>query len=141
MVHELDVYRILNEENEIHIENYMNDNYDIDSDSLLIKNFWKSLEYYFDNDKDNIKKFINNQNVLLDKKFNVLLSFPSSLNYLYNKSKTMENLSQEIINIINKNDDRIIHPLLFILCYKFLSKESLFKLLKFILSKVIYHEK
>ena len=136
MVHELDVYRILNEENEIHIENYMNDNYDIDSDSLLIKNFWKSLEYYFDDDKDNIKKFINNQNVLLDKKFNVLLSYPSSLNYLYNKSKTMENLSQEIINIINKNDDRIIHPLLFILCYKFLSKEYD---ISYIVTKNKYH--
>ena len=118
---ELDVYKILNEENDVHIQNYMNDNYDIDSDSLLIKNFWKSLEYYFNDNKDKIKKFISNEKVLLDGKFNILLSYPSSLNNL--RTKSLSELSQEVITIIDKNDDRIIHPLLFILCYKYLSKE------------------
>jgi len=128
MTHIEEIYKFLLDENESTFQNYLTDNFEINSDELLIKNFWQSLEYYFDDNRELVKKFINNEKLKLPKKLDVILNYPSQLKKFINLEYSITELSDEIIAIMEKDKAKIIHPLLFIFCYKQLS--SKLKILK-----------
>jgi hypothetical protein len=125
------IYDFLNKENEINIDNYLSDK-DIDYDELLIKKFWEGLHYFFDDDKDDIKKFISNQKVKLPNRWKIILNYPSKLMKFMKEAYTITDLSDEVIDILHNNkinNIRTLNPFLFIFCYKQLStKIEIFKI-------------
>lgn len=116
------IYEYLKNENDLHMISYLNDKYE-EPDNLLIKNYWKSLEYYFNGDTKKIKNFIVDKEVVLNEKWTILMNYPTNLKKLLNNKVNMSSIANEIIKIIcceQNTNVRIIHPLLFILCYPYL---------------------
>jgi hypothetical protein len=83
----------------------------------LTNNRLTLLNYLLDENEKSINKWCNNRSITINDKWNYMLNYPKEFNKYKNTKIKISIMANNIIELLEKNIDRVIHPGLIILCF------------------------
>ena len=90
---------------------------DTEYEDYLNKARNKLLNYLLDDSEKYINKFKKDKHIETNNKWNYMLTYPHDFIFFQNSKIKITKLTNKIIELLEKNTDRIIHPGLIILCW------------------------